>query len=651
MLKKENDFIWAQNHQTCFDKIKEVVCKDVTLKFYDPNLPIFIETDASQNGIGVVLLQPLDSNFTLDENNIPTQLMPVAFASKTLASAVRNYANIERELLGVVFGVLHFKHFTFDNEVNIITDHKPLVSLLKKSLAACSSRLSRLILKIVDYPLRVMYQPGRKMVISDALSCLSTHQIPDTKETVPGLNVTIHEVGVFSNTNDTSMQSIQQETQNDTELQTLLQYIMKGFPLMRDECHDAIKPYFNFREELTVVDGLILKGKRIVIPSKLRQSCLTRLHIAHMGVNKTLCRARQSVFWPGLTKDITDLISACPACMKYATKNCAESLINDLAATKPWCALSIDNFEYKSHKYLIILDCFSHFVVVKSSDKIDTATTIRLLLEVFTEHGLPQKIRCDRGTNFTSLDFTNFGSDLGITVSFSSSYHHQSVPAECSVRTVKNIMKKCNETNTPWRLGLLEYLCTPLDEKIPSPSNLVGRQFKGLCPTFSSLQESQEGTLEHLIVKCLWEKLYHDKKSRTGSTAAVLDHRSNTWTVGHILDRSNRGYTVELPNGKVIHHNRVDLRPTSVQFQPTLTKPVSVSATVPDIIPPTDVTAPKTDCLTVSHPPKAPTPSKSYAKAVMESQPKVARPTTNVQSAVVTTRSGCVVRPPPKLNL
>ena len=168
--------------------------------------------------------------------------MPVAFASKTLTIAECNYANIEHELLGVVFGVLHF---TFGNEVNIITDHKPLVSLLKKSLASCSSRLSRLILKIVDYPL---YQPGRKMVISDALSRLSTHQIPDTKETVPGLNVTIHEVGVFSNTDNTSMQSIQKETQNDAELQTLLQYIMKGFPITKDECHDAIKPYFNYRE-------------------------------------------------------------------------------------------------------------------------------------------------------------------------------------------------------------------------------------------------------------------------------------------------------------------------------------------------------------------------------------------------------------------
>ena len=156
-------------------------------------------------------------------------------------------------------------------------------------------------------------------------------------------------------------------------------------------------------------------------------------------------------------------------------------------------------------------------------------------------------------------------------------------------------MKKCHETDTPWHLGLLEYLYTPLDEKTRSPSNLIGHQFKGLCLTFSSLQESQEGTLEHLIEKRLHEKLYHDKKSRaladipTGSTTAILDHRSNTWTVGHILDRS---YTVELPNGKVIHHNRVDLRPTSVQFQPISTKPVSVSANVQDTAPPSSVTPP-----------------------------------------------------------
>ena len=160
--------------------------------------------------------------------------------------------------------------------------------------------------------------------------------------------------------------------------------------MTKDECHDAIKPYFNYREELTVVDGLVLKGQHFVIPSKLSQSCLARLHIAHMGVNKTLYQTRQSVYWPDLTKDINEIVLACPACVKYATKNSAEPLINDLATSKPWQALSIDNFEWKGHKYLIILDHFSYFVVVKSLDRIDTATTIKLLLEVFAEHGIPK---------------------------------------------------------------------------------------------------------------------------------------------------------------------------------------------------------------------------------------------------------------------
>ena len=322
--------------------------------------------------------------------------------------------------------------------------------------------------------------------------------------------------------------------------------------------------------------------------------------------------------------------------MKYATKNCAEPLINDLAISKPWQALSID-FEWRGHKYLIILDYFSHFVVVKSLDRIDTAITIKLLLEVFAKHGIPNKIRCDRGSNFTSIDFTNFCSDLGITLSFSSSYHHQSAHCE-------KYHEKCHETGTPWHLGLLEYLCTPLDDKTPSPSSLIGHQFKGLCPTLSSLQESQEGTLEHLIERCLREKLYHDKKSRTladiptGSNAAVLDHRSNTWTVGNILDRSNRSYTVKLPNSKIIHCNRVDLQPTSVQFQPISAVPVSLPAVIPNAGPSTVTKPSNTDSLTVSKPPKAPSLSKSCTNTVLESQPRVARPASNVNGAVVTTR-------------
>ena len=80
----------------------------------------------------------------------------------------------------------------------------------------------------------------------------------------------------------------EQKPKNDTDLQTFLQYIMKGFHATSTECHESIKPYFNYCDKLTVVDGLMLKGNHIVVPIKLRGSCLAMLHIAHMGVNKTL---------------------------------------------------------------------------------------------------------------------------------------------------------------------------------------------------------------------------------------------------------------------------------------------------------------------------------------------------------------------------
>ena len=139
------------------------------------------------------------------------------------------------------------------------------------------------------------------------------------------------------------------------------------------------------------------------------------------------------------------------------------------------------------------------------------------------------------GTNFTSLDFTNICSDLGITPSFSNSYHHQSVPAECSVCTVKNIMKKCHETGTPWSLGLSTYVFHWMRKPNLHPIWVV-INLKGSVPLVVHCRnlKKKEDTLEHLIEKCFCEKLYHDKKSRTladipkGSTAAILDYRSNT---------------------------------------------------------------------------------------------------------------------------
>ena len=115
--------------------------------------------------------------------------------------------NIKRELLRVLFSVLHFKHFTYGCKVHVITDHKPLVSLFRKSLTSASPRLSRMLLHILDYQLDVMYQPGTKMHLSDALSRLTSHNNNSKAEPIKGLDVTVHDVQIFRDLTPVSSQN------------------------------------------------------------------------------------------------------------------------------------------------------------------------------------------------------------------------------------------------------------------------------------------------------------------------------------------------------------------------------------------------------------------------------------------------------------
>ena len=214
LLKSDSEFLWTQVHDKAFKNLKQAICKDNALQFFDSDLPLCIEADASQKGIGTVMLQPDKKCKNTSTTEIPNNLRPAAYASKTLTSCESNYSNIERELLGVLFSVLHFKHFTYGHKVHIITDHKPLVSLFRKSLTSAFPRLSRMLLYILDYQLDVMYQPGTKMHLSDALSKLTSRKNNSKAEPIKGLDVTVHDVQIFTEISPLSLAKIKHVTEN-----------------------------------------------------------------------------------------------------------------------------------------------------------------------------------------------------------------------------------------------------------------------------------------------------------------------------------------------------------------------------------------------------------------------------------------------------
>ena len=174
-----------------------------------------------------------------------------------------------------------------------------------------------------------------------------------------------------------------------------------------------------------------------------------------------------------MTTDISAQVSNCLACQKFQSRQPAETLKNELQSTQPWTCLATDIFEYGGKSHLIVVDHYSNlFVLHKVSDH-SSEQTVATFLQIFSEFGVPDNVCCDHGTNFTSQLFLSLCRGLDIKLSLSSAYHHSGNPAESAVCITKNIMKKCTHTKTNWRLGLLEYLCTPLSARLGSSADLL----------------------------------------------------------------------------------------------------------------------------------------------------------------------------------
>ena len=206
--------------------------------------------------------------------------------------------------------------------------------------------------------------------------------------------------------------------------------------------------------------------------------------------------------------------------------------------------------------------------MVRPIQSLNTDKTIQVLMSIFSEHGLPVGIRCDRGRNFVSDLFQQYCKHLGIQLSYSSAYHHSSNPAKCTIRTVKGLMKHCVAAKQSWRLALLEYLTTPLDGKTPSPSELNGRKFGCMLPNVSNfstlhsdrLVERHTAQLQHNTKGCSMNEL------PIGSTVGYRDHTKNQFNVGIVSDRHGRSYAITTESGQNVSHNRIDLKCTNVQY-------------------------------------------------------------------------------------
>ena len=606
-------FVWLPHHQDAFQAVKEEFSKDSCLQYYNEKRSIFIESDASKDGLGSVLVQRptgspdlmLDPQKDRDRDLSDLNLKPVCYASKSMTTAESNYACIERELLGVYHALKRFHLYTFGNKVTIFTDHKPLVTILNKSTNLATPTLANIKLKIdQNYDYNVFYKPGKHMNLSDALSRVG--HVRDTDPQIEGVKLKVCTLNL--NIPAEKINDLVTETASDPELAAVKQLIMEGWPEQRHHVPETVRSYWHYRDELSVIDGLIVKNlHKAVIPAKLRPQMLKLIHEGHQGITKSKLYASSSVFWDTINSDILKMTKDCPVCIKNSASQKAEPMKLHDVPTREWLKLGLDLFEFDGKTFLIVVDYFSKFCFVRRVGGLSTRETVDALKQIFQDNGIPEILMSDQGTNFTSAEFNDFCVKYQIKHICSSAHHHQSNgQAERYVQTVKNTLKKCAEEKSDHHLALLVLKATPIDSTLPSPAELLQhRRFRTRLPQVRPDAE-RDDTIEKLKLKqARMEKDgYELSQLPIGGKIYAQNPQNLEWTPATIVDRDDdagqgRAYIVLLESGRTVSRNRKMIKERQLltrqeQGLPTQSEPVQRKQPTPE----------------TKLPPKAPSPAK-----------------------------------------
>ena len=255
-----------------------------------------ISIDSSSYGLGACLLQ--DGH-------------PVSYASRSLNSAEKNYAQIEKELLAIVFGCQKYHQYIYGRVVSIETDHKSLEYIFRKPLTETPPRLQRMMLTLQKYELMVSYKSGKSLFIADAFSRTPGTETATVEEEYRVL--TVHNLPITTQ----KLEQFKVEVNADTVLQKLSETVKQGWPERKLMVDPVIREYWSIKDEINVQDQLPLRRERLIVPATLRTEMLQKIHENHLGIEKCKRRARDILYWPGMNNKIAQMVARCEVCLTF----------------------------------------------------------------------------------------------------------------------------------------------------------------------------------------------------------------------------------------------------------------------------------------------------------------------------------------------
>ena len=284
LLEQGKRWNWTTECEEAFHSVKKLIKSDMVLTHYDPGWPLRLACDASPVGIGAVLSHIMEDGSE----------RPIAFTSRTLTKAERNYSQIDKEALALVWGVKKFHLYLFGRHFTLVTDHEPLTSIFnpKKGIPAMTvARLQRYALFLAGLEYSIEYKNTTQQWNADGLSRLPLKKACDKEVVDPVEIFQVSQIEVLPVNADMICQQLRE-----------IRF-----------CHVWRKTQRR-KDELTIQDGCLMWGSQVIIPPKHQAELLAELHEGHLGIVKMKALARSYMWWPGMDKAIEEVAKGCTGC-------------------------------------------------------------------------------------------------------------------------------------------------------------------------------------------------------------------------------------------------------------------------------------------------------------------------------------------------
>ena len=475
LLKKDVEWKWGKEEENTFAELKNIVSSDLCVEHFYQSRETFLITDAGPIGLGAILAQKQENG----------EVKPVAYASRSLTRQEQKYSQTEREALGVVWACERFHLYIYGSPFKILSDHQPL-KVLYSHQGKPSPRVLRWGLRMQSYDFHIEHIPGN----TNPADILSIKPSPHTGEKNEETEEYINSVIAYAIPKAISLSEIIKQSEEDEVIQEVIKSIKENEWNTKDK---EVKEYQKIQSELSFKAGILLKGERIIIPNNLRKRTLKLAHETHLGMVKTKALIRDKVWWPGINKQIEDMLHNCIPCLSMGTTKTEPMKHNNIPIGKPWEKIHLDLCgPYPTGDYVVgLIDACTRWPDLYTTTSTTSKSITKYLLQSFATHGFPEVIVTDNAPNLVSADIKEFCNTYSIKHQKATPYWPQgNSEIERFYQTLSKFVKTTTSEGRSWKNEihnfLLLYRNTPhCTTKISPAKLLMNRTLRDKIPSIS----------------------------------------------------------------------------------------------------------------------------------------------------------------------